>query len=101
MFPNGGSVTRDMLQITSRHISHFLMAQEIALGKGEFNKNDYGIHSLTDNSLAWGEMRLALAKFFWNFDVTLEPESENWYPHPMMVIWNSPKLNVKLHPVIR
>jgi cytochrome P450 len=61
----------------------------------------YGPRNCIGKSLAWGEMRLALAKFFWNFDVTLEPESENWYPHPMMVIWNSPKLNVKLHPVIR
>ena len=46
-------------------------------------------------------MRLVLAKLLWNFDLELMPESEAWFPHDMVVIWNSPALHVKLHPVVR
>jgi hypothetical protein len=46
-------------------------------------------------------MRLVLAKMVWNFDLQLQPESENWFPHEMVVVWNIPPLHVKLYPVIR
>jgi hypothetical protein len=46
-------------------------------------------------------MRLVLAKMLWNFDLELMPESENWFPHEMVVIWNSPDLHIKLHAVER
>jgi hypothetical protein len=42
-------------------------------------------------------MRLLLCKFLWNFDIELMPESQSWFPHNMVVIWNSPSLLVKLH----
>jgi len=54
-----------------------------------------------NHSLAYAEMRLVLAKMLWNFDLELMPESENWFPHEMVVIWNSPDLHIKLHPVKR
>jgi hypothetical protein len=46
-------------------------------------------------------MRLVLAKLLWNFDLELEAGSNNWFPHEMVVIWNSPALHVKLYPVLR
>lgn len=53
------------------------------------------------HSLAYAEMRLVLAKLLWNFDLELDPVSDAWFPHEMVVIWNSPALHVKLHPVQR
>lgn len=46
-------------------------------------------------------MRLILCKLLWNFDITLIPESEQWFPHDMLVVWKSPDLLLKLHPVQR
>jgi cytochrome P450 len=57
--------------------------------------------NLIKTSLAYAEMRLVLAKMLWNFDLELMSESENWFPHEMVVIWNSPDLHIKLHPVQR
>jgi hypothetical protein len=46
-------------------------------------------------------MRLILAKIFWNFDLELQPESKNWFPHDMFVVWSKPPLHVKLLPIER
>jgi len=61
----------------------------------------FGPRNCIGKSLAWAEMRLVLAKLLWNFDLTLAPESNNWFPHDMVVIWNSPSLHVKLTPIRR
>lgn len=66
-----------------------------------FNSTQWDDMKLIIDSLAYAEMRLVLAKMLWNFDFELMPESENWFPHEMVVIWNSPDLHIKLHPVQR
>ena len=59
------------------------------------------ILNLTIDSLAYAEMRLVLCKMLWHFDFELMQQSENWFPHDMIVIWASPSLYIKLHPVVR
>jgi len=69
--------------------------------KAAFQPFSSGPRNCIGKSLAYAEMRLVLAKLLWNFDLELEPESDSWFPHEMVVIWNSPALHVKLHPVRR
>jgi len=61
----------------------------------------FGPRNCIGKSLAYAEMRLVLAKLLWNFDLELEAESNHWFPHEMVIIWNSPALHVKLYPVVR
>jgi len=69
--------------------------------KAAFQPFSSGPRNCIGKNLAYAEMRLVLAKMLWNFDLELMPESENWFPHEMVVIWNSPDLHIKLHPVKR
>lgn len=69
--------------------------------KAAFQPFSSGPRNCIGKSLAYAEMRLVLAKLLWNFDLELDPESDSWFPHEMVVIWNSPALHVKLHPVRR
>lgn len=46
-------------------------------------------------------MRLILAKILWNFDLSLEKESENWINHKMHIVWVKSPLMVRLKPVER
>ena len=51
---------------------------------------------LTDNSLAYAEMRLVLARLALEFDFELQPESENWINQKLFTFWEKPPLKVKL-----
>jgi hypothetical protein len=55
-------------------------------------------HTLTSDvkSLAYAELRLIVSKFFWNFDVELRPESDNWEQQEANVLWRKKPLYVKL-----
>jgi hypothetical protein len=46
-------------------------------------------------------MRLILAKVLWNFDLSLEQESENWTNQKLQLTWRRGPLMVKLAPVKR
>ncbi|KAK5459698.1 hypothetical protein LTS15_003827 [Exophiala xenobiotica] len=61
----------------------------------------FGPRNCIGKNLAHAEMRLVLSKILWHFDLELMPESAKWFPHKMIVIWDSPPLHVKLHPVKR
>lgn len=53
-------------------------------------------------SLAYSEMRLILAKFLWNFDMTLEESSKTWLDNQLeYALWVKPELNIRLVPVRR
>ncbi|OCK74119.1 cytochrome P450 [Lepidopterella palustris CBS 459.81] len=69
--------------------------------KSAFQPFSFGPRNCIGKSLAYAEMRLVLGKLLWNFDIQLQPESENWFPHEMVIVWNSPALHVKLYPVVR
>jgi cytochrome P450 len=53
---------------------------------------------LTDTSLANAEMRLALARVLFNFDLELQPESHSWNEQDIFVFWQKGALNVKVTP---
>lgn len=54
---------------------------------------------LTIVSLAYAEMRLILAKILWNFDISLHPDSKNWYEeHMAYTLWQKPSLNIYIKP---
>jgi hypothetical protein len=46
-------------------------------------------------------MRLILAKVLWNFDLSLQQESENWSNQKMHLVWRKGPLMVNLAPVER
>lgn len=55
--------------------------------------------NLTYFSLAYAEMRLILAKILWNFDISLHPDSRNWYEESEVYgFWQKPNLNVYIKP---
>ena len=57
----------------------------------------YGPRNCLGKNLAYMEMRLLLAKFVWNFDVVLQPESEGWFERcNCYALWEKPKLVVEL-----
>jgi len=53
------------------------------------------------NSLAYLEMRLIMAKVLWNFDLAIEEGSRNWKDQKAHLIWTKGPLMVKLTPVKR
>ncbi|KAH6865564.1 cytochrome P-450 [Alternaria rosae] len=75
--------------------------------EGEFASDDrgasrpfsYGRHDCIGQTMAMNEMRLALAKLFWNFDVALSPNSENWWiSQKSYLIWEKKPLMVTIKP---
>ena len=47
-------------------------------------------------------MRLILAKFLWNFDMTLDESSKSWLDNQLeFSLWLKPELNIRLVPVKR
>ncbi|KAI2785897.1 Cytochrome monooxygenase lcsI [Penicillium oxalicum] len=47
-------------------------------------------------TLAYCEMRSILCKLFYNFDITLCPESTNWIDQRSFFVWDKPRLAVTL-----
>ncbi|OCK76204.1 benzoate 4-monooxygenase cytochrome P450 [Lepidopterella palustris CBS 459.81] len=69
--------------------------------RSSFQPFSYGPRNCIGKSLAYAEMRLVVAKLLWHFDLALQPESENWFPHDAIVVWCIPPLHIKLYPVKR
>ncbi|KAH8646603.1 cytochrome P450 [Tricladium varicosporioides] len=58
-----------------------------------------GPRNCIGRNLAYAEMRLILAKMFWNFDFELQPDSQNWSKQKVYgFFWEKTPLNVKLIP---
>ncbi|KAG9231681.1 cytochrome P450 [Amylocarpus encephaloides] len=50
-------------------------------------------------NLAYIEMRLILARIIWNFDMELDPDSQDWTKgQSVFFFWKKPDLNVRLKP---
>lgn len=65
----------------------------------QVNKRNILIKS--NNSLAYAEMRLILARFLWNFNLELADDSTQWVENMKMFnLWEKPPLFVKLTPVV-
>lgn len=49
------------------------------------------------NSLAYVEMRIIMAKTLWNFDFELSPGAENWFDQCLpFTVWQKAPLMVKV-----
>lgn len=46
------------------------------------------------HSFAWAELRLITCKLFYNFDLELQPDSENWIEQLTFGLWEKGPLNV-------
>lgn len=54
-------------------------------------------HSIL-SSLAYVEMRIILARMIFNFDMELDPASNDWMNQDAFILWEKPELMVKLTP---
>lgn len=54
-----------------------------------------------NNSLAYAEMRLILARVVFNFDMRIADESRNWIDQRVYNLWKKGPLSVYLTPVRR
>jgi len=57
-----------------------------------------GPRNCIGRNLAYAEMRLILARVLWNFDLELHPDSANWLPQKVWLLFEKPSLYVKLMP---
>lgn len=51
---------------------------------------------LTNFSLAWAELRLALCNLLFQFDVKLRPECDKWIEQDLYFVWEKDRLMVEL-----
>ncbi|KAJ5111054.1 hypothetical protein N7532_001589 [Penicillium argentinense] len=58
----------------------------------------FGPRNCIGRNLAYVEMRIILARMIFNFDMELDPVSENWMDHKSFILWDKPDLMVKLKP---
>ncbi|KAL4811690.1 cytochrome P450 monooxygenase [Aspergillus spinulosporus] len=58
----------------------------------------YGPRNCIGQNLARMEMRLALARFIWEFDWDLAPGSEDWDKTRVYQTWDKKPLNIRLRP---
>ncbi|EED16074.1 cytochrome P450 monooxygenase, putative [Talaromyces stipitatus ATCC 10500] len=66
--------------------------------KNAFHPFSHGPRNCLGKNLAYAEMKLIVAEFFWNFDVELQSESRNWAQQKSAIIWRKNPLYVKLTP---
>jgi len=98
MFTSAANFSDPLSFIPERWLGDPLYAHDDRFAFQPFSS---GPRNCIGKNLAYAEMRLVMAKMVWNFDLVLQPESENWFPHEMVIVWNIPPLHVKLIPVVR
>ncbi|KAL1638492.1 hypothetical protein SLS56_000301 [Neofusicoccum ribis] len=91
-----------------RHAKSFIPERWLPLAKySEFANDDrsaaqpfsYGPRNCIGQNMAYAEMRLALAKLFWNFDFELADDSNKWLDEQKMyLVWEKTPLMVNLRP---
>ncbi|KAH8632599.1 Isotrichodermin C-15 hydroxylase [Alternaria alternata] len=81
---------------------HYIAQGFSADKKGAFQPFSFGPRNCIGKNLAYAELRLIASRFFWNFDIALQPESNNW-PDKQRVftLWEKVPLMVQLKPVQR
>ncbi|KAI0003504.1 cytochrome P450 [Xylariaceae sp. FL0662B] len=58
----------------------------------------YGTRACLGRNLAYYEMRIILARFLYNFDLELCPQSQDWIKQKSWTLWKKPPLMVKVSP---
>jgi len=69
--------------------------------KAAYNPFSFGARNCLGKNLAYAEMRLAMARLFWTFDLELLDQHTNWLDHKVHTLWEKPPLMVRLKPVVR
>ncbi|RYN87356.1 Isotrichodermin C-15 hydroxylase [Alternaria tenuissima] len=70
--------------------------------KGAFQPFSFGPRNCIGKNLAYAELRLIASRFFWNFDIALHPESNNWPDQQrVFTLWEKIPLMVQLKQVER
>lgn len=90
--------------IAEMQCSHSASVPEIALDESKYYralKIAPGLHQssiLIQNSLAYVEMRIILARMIFNFDMELDQPDVDWMDQNCFTLWDKSSLMVKLHP---
>ncbi|KAJ5486234.1 hypothetical protein N7530_000534 [Penicillium desertorum] len=58
----------------------------------------FGPRNCIGRNLAYVEMRIILARMVFNFDMELDQPEKDWMDQECFVLWNRPKLMIKLKP---
>lgn len=55
----------------------------------------------TENSLAYMEMKVIIARLIWNFNISLAPESNSWMENQKVFnLWEKGPLIIQLEPAL-
>ncbi|KAJ5257242.1 hypothetical protein N7478_013346 [Penicillium angulare] len=76
----------------------WLSSEFVSDNKSAFQPFSFGPRNCLGKNLAYHEMRIILAKFLYNFDLTLTPESVGWAEQKVYGLWQKNKLMVQLKP---
>jgi cytochrome P450 len=55
-----------------------------------------GPRNCLGQGLAMNQLRTIMIRIIWNFDLTLDPECDNWHKQITYTLWEKPALNVHL-----
>ncbi|KAF4461041.1 cytochrome P450 [Fusarium albosuccineum] len=67
--------------------------------KEAFQPFSFGPRNCLGKNLAYAEMRLILARVVWNFDLELDPKSQDWLQqNEAFTLWQKPDLYIRLLP---
>ncbi|TGO06800.1 hypothetical protein BTUL_0510g00010 [Botrytis tulipae] len=61
-----------------------------------FQPFSYGPRNCIGMNLAHAEMRMALARVLWNYDLELQPASQSWHKQKIYIFWEKPALLVRV-----
>ncbi|TGO65006.1 hypothetical protein BELL_1022g00040 [Botrytis elliptica] len=61
-----------------------------------FQPFSYGPRNCIGMNLAHIEMRIALARVLWNYDLELQPASQSWHKQKIYIFWEKPALLVRV-----
>ncbi|KAJ5207061.1 Cytochrome P450 E-class group I [Penicillium cf. griseofulvum] len=83
--------------IPERHLDDPRFANDSKTAMQPFS---FGPRNCIGRNLAYVEMRIILARMIFNFDMELDQLEQNWMDQESFVLWDKPKLMVKLKPIV-
>ncbi|KAJ5824290.1 hypothetical protein N7447_006630 [Penicillium robsamsonii] len=81
--------------IPERHLDDPRFANDSKTAMQPFS---FGPRNCIGRNLAYVEMRIILARMIFNFDMELDQPEQNWMDQECFVLWDKPKLMIKLKP---
>ncbi|KAJ6180422.1 hypothetical protein N7519_010883 [Penicillium mononematosum] len=83
--------------IPERHLGNPRFANDSKTAVQPFS---FGPRNCIGRNLAYVEMRIILARMVFNFDMELDQPEKDWMDQECFVLWNKPKLMIKLKPIV-